>query len=76
MIIDKNKITKIYMGRDRICRCGCAGEYVERGDPMFDLRLKRFIRMAETYTVCQDDIGDNYINLSYGQDRALTVYFD
>jgi hypothetical protein len=76
MIIDKNKITKIYMGRDRICRCGCAGEYVERGEPMFDLRLKRFIRMAETYTVGQDDIGDNYINLSYGQDRALTVYFD
>lgn len=80
MSIDVAKITKIYMGRDRICRCGCAGEYVDRGEPMFEKRVARFLKMAETYNWSEEenahDIGPNYMNISYGQDRALTIYFD
>lgn len=80
MTIDETKITKIYMGRDRICRCGCAGEYVDRGEPMFEKRVERFMKMAQTYNFkdnrYQNDIGPNYVNISYGRDRALTIYFD
>lgn len=80
MTIDESKITRIYMGRDRICRCGCAGEYVDRGEPMFEKRVQRFMKMAQTYKFkddqYQNDIGPNYVNISYGRDRALTIYFD
>ena len=76
MQFDAEKVTQIYMGRDKICRCGCAGEYVRRGEPLFDLRVKRFARMWENYKPTEDDLGSSYLNVSYGQDRALTVYFD
>ena len=80
MQFNAEAVTQIYLGRDKICRCGCAGEYVKRGEPMFDVRLKRFAKMWETYTPRMDryadDIGPNYMNISYGRDRALTVYFD
>ena len=76
MQFDASKVTKIYLGRDRVCRCGCAGEYVNRGEPMFDKRLKRFAKMLCEYVPEKDDVFDNYFNISYGQNRALTVYFD
>lgn len=76
-------VTQIYLGRDRICRCGCAGEYVKRGEQMFEKRLARFIKMAENYNFEEHvtdagflDKGPNYMNISYGKDRAMTVYFD
>ena len=71
------KITKIYLGRDRICRCGCAGEYAYPGDAKFEKRAKRFMKMWDAYTPAKDDVWDGvYKNISYGQDRALTAYFD
>lgn len=73
---DSSKVTKIYMGRDRVCRCGCAGEYVSRGERNFDSRLKRFEKMLCTYELSKDDMFEGvFINVSYGKDRALTVYF-
>lgn len=81
-MFDASKVTKIYMGRDRVCRCGCAGEYVSRGKQghlaeKFDKRVARFAKMwAEYIPDPKDDIGDNYLNISYGKNRALTVYFD
>jgi len=73
---DFSKVTQIYMGRDKICRCGCAGEYVKAGDPMFEKRLNRFIAKWADYTPGEHDVDASYLNLSYGKDRALTVYFD
>lgn len=70
------EVTKIYLGKDRVCRCGCEGEYVRLGDPMFQKRLARFAKMWADYEPAKDDIGPNYLNLSYGKNRALTVYFD
>lgn len=71
MDIDASKITRIYMGLGSYC-----GDYVERGEPMFDARLKRFLRMATVYCIDQEDIGENYIKLRHGQDSVLTAYFD
>lgn len=83
--IDVNRIKQIYMGRDRICRCGCHGEYVSRGEPKFDRRVRLFLEMAESYDFAKNvspssgrplDVDDTYMNISYGKDRALTIYFD
>jgi len=68
-------VTRIYLGQDRICRCGCKGSYVERGEPLFDKRIKRFAKMWSTYTPGQHDVYTDYMNVSYGNDRAMTVYF-
>jgi len=71
------KITKIYLGRDKVCRCGCAGEYTYPGEPKFEKRVKRFLKKWESYSPSKDDVCEGvYMNLSYGQDRALTAYFD
>jgi len=76
-MVNYSKVRSIYMGKDRVCRCGCAGEYVKRGEPNFDKRLKRFEKMLSTYELTKDDeIEGEFINVSYGKDRALTVYFD
>jgi hypothetical protein len=82
-VINVDRIKQIYMGRDKICRCGCHGEYVSRGEPMFEQRVSRFLKMAETYDFTKNlsngrplDVDDTYMNISYGRDRALTIYFD
>lgn len=74
---DASKVTKIYLGKDNHCRCGCGGEYVERGEPMFEKRLQRFAKLWCDYTPDPElDIDGSYYNISYGKNRALTVYFD
>lgn len=74
---DASKVTKIYIGKDRYCRCGCGGQYADRGDPIFEKRLKRFAKMWCDYEADPvADVGDTFLNISYGDNRALTVYFD
>lgn len=71
------EIQKIYMGPDHICRCGCAGEYVIRGQPKFEMRLKKFMKKTEkakTDTSIEVDDGGNYVNVSYGKNRAMCAY--
>ena len=75
MEFNPDKVTKIYLGKDRNCRCGCGGEYVYRGEPKFESRLKTFTRKLVDYTPGKHDVDSNYINVSYGNNRALTVYF-
>jgi hypothetical protein len=80
-MIKTERVTQIYLGRDKVCRCGCAGEYVARGEPKFEKRLKRFLKMAQKYdfeknTNPVDYMQDHYLNISYGKDRAMTLYFD
>jgi hypothetical protein len=76
MQFNAEAVTRVYLGQDRACRCGCRGEYVERGDAKFSKRVQRFARMWASYTPSKDDVDTNYMNLSYGENRALTVYFD
>lgn len=69
-------IKSVYVGRDKVCRCGCKGDYSEPGDPKFDKRVKRFLKMWESYTPSELDIDESYKNISFGNDRAITIYFD
>ena len=76
MQFNAEKVTQIYLGKDRHCRCGCGGEYVKPGENKFNVRIERFAKMWENYQAKEDDISGSYLNISYGRNRAITVYFD
>jgi len=62
--------TRVYIGQDRACRCGCQGKYWEPGTRGF----KQAITKAQKLEA--DDVDETYINFPYGNNRAITVYFD
>ena len=80
-----NDFSQVYYGKDNICRCGCRGEYVATtkmikprsmvSDELVEKRLVRAQKMIKKND-CKVEFGDSYINISYGNDRALTFYFD
>jgi hypothetical protein len=76
MQFNADAVTQIYLGADRACRCGCKGNYLNRGEAGFDRRLRRFARMWENYVPGDDDVGSSYLNIRYGNNRAMAVYFD
>jgi hypothetical protein len=72
-------IVNVYMGRDRICRCGCAGTYVTPAEnaKLVSRRLSR-VKAAQ---ILGEEVefqpgmnGEAYFNYSYGEDRAITIY--
>jgi hypothetical protein len=83
--IQLNQISQIYLGKDRVCRCGCAGKYVSTSymkNPRNDVddklalsRLKRAKKLALN-TDSEVEYSGNYINIGYGDDRAITIYLD
>jgi hypothetical protein len=68
--IDESRITKIYVGADAACRCGCRGEYREAGTRAFKMALNKARKLS-----C-DDRTSTYMNFPYGNNRAVTLYFD
>lgn len=67
-------VEKIYSGRDHVCRCGCAGKYYYSNDKMFQRILKRAV--AKSYEQDVDiDEQPTYVNISYDNDRAYTIYY-
>ena len=79
VFFDKTKVTKVYRGKDRHCRCGCGGNYFYRNelkDNAFEQNLNEFEKKLIKYICREGDVGDNYLNVSYGKNSALTVYFD
>lgn len=73
-VFDKiNHATKVYSGRDHVCRCGCAGKYYYAGDKLFKTIVNRAIKkIAEGNEL---EVQSDYVNVSYGDDRAYTIYF-
>lgn len=78
-------ISQVYSGRDRVCRCGCAGKYTATSyminprtedidNSLVAKRLKRAKRLVEGGA--EVEYGDNHVNIVTGNDRALTFYFD
>lgn len=71
-----NSITRVYRGRDHACRCGCCGNYYEKGEKGFTRaynQLKKGVECVEKI-----EYGTNYINVPYDYDRdyCLCIYFD
>lgn len=73
--IDFSKATKVYVGADNACRCGCKGNYSEPGSVAFKRAISKAKKLQESGTF-ESDICDVYANFSYGNNRAVCVYFD
>lgn len=67
-------VGKIYVGRDSGCRCGCHGKY--HTEPK---KLKSLITRAKNLWLSNEsemtDSNYQYVNISYGNDRAICIYF-
>lgn len=76
--IQLSQVKQIYSGQDNACRCGCKGTYVSCDDlhnNALKTRLKRVKKLALLPgTEVEYDI--NYINVSYGNNKAITIYLD
>lgn len=68
------KATRIYLGSDIGCRCGCRGNYAEKGTRTFDGRIKR--AQEAMAAGAETSAGPNYLNISLPNDRVLCAYFD
>ena len=68
-------VETVYNGKDDCCRCGCGGDYQtpEANPRVVKLRLAR-IQAAILRGEPGIEEGANYVNYSYGEDRALCVY--
>lgn len=60
----EESITKIYHGGDHVCRCGCAGNYFERGTRGFTRALNALKRGFMT-----EEKGDKVWVSGYGHDE-------
>lgn len=81
-----DQVSKIYLGQDNVCRCGCRGDYVTttyskyiRNYDNVDNKLANR-RLKQAQRLVRDGAKvvykDTYINVSYGNDRAITLYTD
>ena len=68
-------VTQVYSGEDRACRCGCRGLYYGPGDTGHARAVSRANRMLREGTA-KVDVDGRYVNLSYGNNRAICLYFD
>jgi hypothetical protein len=78
-------ISRVYAGKDSHCRCGCGGNYHSTSfmknprSTVNDKVVKRHLTAAKNLLEkeeCKIELGDTYINVSYGNNRALTFYTD
>jgi len=65
-----SKISRIYVGADNACRCGCKGTYHEPGSMGFKRALNKARKLGFA-----DRVTASYINFPYGNNRAITLYF-
>ena len=71
-------IKEIYHGRDHACRCGCCGNYFDRGSRGFTRAINQMNKPEfKNYEVNAPE-GKNYINISYDDynDKCYCVYFN
>lgn len=78
-IVKYRKITLVYQGKDSGCRCGCNGVYYRPSDDLddnaFEVALQQALDVAESEGV-GIKITDDWINISYGDDKAFTIYYE
>jgi hypothetical protein len=82
--VEISNISQVYFGKDRDCRCGCGGTYTatsymkdprsDVNDSLVEKRLKRAKKLV--LEGAKTTYGDNYVNISTGNNKALTFYFD
>lgn len=79
------KISQVYVGKDAHCRCGCAGNYtssshaIEPRSRVSDAYVQTQITRAKNLILqglAKVEVSGNYVNVSYGTNRAITFYID
>ncbi len=84
LAIGLDRISQVYEGKDRCCRCGCGGEYTATSsmetprsrvdDTLAESKLRRAKGLIQRGKVAE--FGGNHVNIRFGINRALTFYFD
>jgi hypothetical protein len=78
-------ISTVYSGKSNCCRCGCQGDYTDTSygknsregsikDNLVEKRLKRAKKLIEEGAEVM--YGDTFVDVTTGEDRTLTFYFD
>ncbi len=72
-----DQIQTIYIGKDNVCRCGCAGKYYDTCDHGFRnvIRLKR-AKLLVLEQGAKYEMGEGYVNVITGENRAMCIYFN
>lgn len=73
--INSEEIEKIYVGADRVCRCGCKGNYYYSSDKGFQRALNKVGRLTLEEVEGIDIDADSYVNFSLRNNKAITVYY-
>lgn len=80
-------VEKVYTGKDHHCRCGCAGNYYYSSlSRQVNVLLTNDVQVQSLITRATNLIGKGaghitdikeglYINVRYGNNRAITIYF-
>lgn len=72
-------ISRIYSGKDRACRCGCAGKYYSPNDKSFNLivsKLAREVRRNGIEAENTEGECEPYLNIPYGLNgKCYCLYF-
>ena len=84
LALELNQISQVYFGKDNHCRCGCGGDYIAtsfmvepRSGVNDKLAMKRLVRAKRLVEKgAEVDYCSNHVNISTGNNRALTFYFD
>ena len=83
--INLDQVSTVYVGLDNHCRCGCGGTYANTsymegaGDEVDDKLALRRLNKAKKLALQPDtevEYNDTFINVSYGNNRAITIYLD
>jgi hypothetical protein len=75
------KVCTTYVGLDHACRCGCKGKYADPTEPPeYATAKRRWKQVMHQHTMFPLDVeagmsGEFYMNYSYGNNRAVSVYF-
>lgn len=67
--------TKIYIGKDRCCRCGCEGRYYTPTQKAYKSKVEEAkFALSNPDNVIEDS--STYVNISLFDNKAITFYFE
>ena len=82
--VSLNQVSQIYVGKDRYCRCGCAGTYVSTSfmkdarsavnNSLAQRRLSKALNLVKEGAFAEYE--GSYVNVVSGNNRAICIYFD
>ncbi len=69
------RASRIYYGRDRECRCGCRGNYAEKGSPAFARYSNALLKaLALGDFRCPIEFGRDAVNVPVGDESRDMCY--